>query len=272
MVAERVVGARAHDEIRRDEPRALVEQLVERVLPVRARLTPDDGARRVRRDATAVAIDALAVALHVELLKKRRQEIQVLVVRQDRVRLGAEEIRRTRRRAAPMTTGMFDSNGVVRKCSSASRGAGEQRLEAIEARDERDRQTDGRPQRVPTADPIPEREHVLGIDAEGASRLPGSWRSRRSGSSPPPRPSASRAASRARTRAFVIVSWVVNVFDATQKSVVSGDKCRTVSARCVPSTLETKCARRPACQYGRSASQTSAARDPSRRCRCSRCP
>ncbi len=41
----------------------------------------------------AVAIDALAVALHVELLQVGRQAVQILVVRQHRVRLGAEEVR-----------------------------------------------------------------------------------------------------------------------------------------------------------------------------------
>ena len=41
-------------------------------------------------------------------------------------------------------------------------------------------------------------------------------------------------------RALVSVSWVVKVLEATMKSVVSGRRCLTVSARCVPSTFETK--------------------------------
>mmetsp|Transcript_18755 Transcript_18755/g.44506 ORF Transcript_18755/g.44506 Transcript_18755/m.44506 type:complete len:209 (-) Transcript_18755:185-811(-) len=40
--------------------------------------------------------------------------------------------------------------------------------------------------------------------------------------------------------AFVIVSWVVNVLEATRKSVVSAGHCSSVSAMCEPSTFETK--------------------------------
>jgi hypothetical protein len=40
--------------------------------------------------------------------------------------------------------------------------------------------------------------------------------------------------------AFVSVSCVVNVFEATMKSVVAGSRRFTVSARCVPSTFDTK--------------------------------
>ncbi len=46
--------------------------------------------------------------------------------------------------------------------------------------------------------------------------------------------------------ALVIVSCVVNVFDATRNSVVSGETRFSVSAMCVPSTLETKCRSRSA--------------------------
>src|SRR5712691_6506138 len=67
-------------------------------------------------------------------------------------------------------------------------------------------------------------------------------------------PSRETSHSRAE-RAFISVSWVVNVFEATMKSVLAGSRCFTVSARCVPSTLETKCARNPSGQAQRIASQ-----------------
>ena len=51
---------------------------------------------------------------------------------------------------------------------------------------------------------------------------------------------AARNQSRA-DKAFVMVSWVVNVLDATKIKVVSGFTFFNVSAMCVPSTLETKC-------------------------------
>src|SRR6478609_9838488 len=41
--------------------------------------------------------------------------------------------------------------------------------------------------------------------------------------------------------AFVIVSCVVNVLEAMMNKVVSALRCFTVSTKCVPSTLETKC-------------------------------
>ena len=41
-------------------------------------------------------------------------------------------------------------------------------------------------------------------------------------------------------RALVIVSWVVNVLDATMNRVVSGLHASKACAKCVPSMLETK--------------------------------
>jgi len=54
---------------------------------------------------------------------------------------------------------------------------------------------------------------------------------------------SSRAAARNQSRAewaLAMVSRVVKVLEAMMKSVVSGDTCLSVSAKCVPSTLETK--------------------------------
>ena len=55
--------------------------------------------------------------------------------------------------------------------------------------------------------------------------------------SSPPNPSSSHARA---VRAFVIVSRVVNVFDATMKSVSAGSRASVASAKSVPSTFETK--------------------------------
>jgi hypothetical protein len=52
-------------------------------------------------------------------------------------------------------------------------------------------------------------------------------------------PRASRTHARA-VRAFVIVSTVVNVFEATTKSVSAGSRSRVASTKSVASTLETK--------------------------------
>jgi hypothetical protein len=70
--------------------RALVEQLVEGVLAVRAGLAPEHLAGLVVHRG-AVQPDRLAVALHGQLLQIGREPVQVLRVRQHRVRLRAEE-------------------------------------------------------------------------------------------------------------------------------------------------------------------------------------
>ena len=65
---ERVQRPGEADEVARDQPRALVDQLVEGVLAVGARLAPDDRAGVVV-DGLAREVDVLAVRLHVELLR-----------------------------------------------------------------------------------------------------------------------------------------------------------------------------------------------------------
>ena len=70
VVLERVGGVDEADEVGRDQPGALVDQLVERVLPVRAGLAPEDLAG-VGRDGRAVPAHGLAVRFHRELLQVR---------------------------------------------------------------------------------------------------------------------------------------------------------------------------------------------------------
>ena len=55
-VADRVVRRRGRDEVGRDELRALMHELVERVLPVRARRAPDDRLRAVRVSIRGVSV------------------------------------------------------------------------------------------------------------------------------------------------------------------------------------------------------------------------
>src|SRR5215472_14425644 len=64
------------DEVARDQFRALVNKLVERMLSVSARLAPDDWSGLHNR-ATAVQIDMLAVALHLQLLEVCRKAPQI---------------------------------------------------------------------------------------------------------------------------------------------------------------------------------------------------
>ena len=116
--------------------------------------------------------------------------------------------------------------------------------------DDGERQADARPDRVAAADPVPEAEHAVGLDAEGGDlvelgrhrgEMIGDRRLRR----------ARRRSRRARSAALVIVSWVVKVFEETMNSVRAGSSPRSVSAMSAPSTLETKCARRFGRREGR---------------------
>ena len=116
MPAKRIERLGERDEVARDEPRSLMNQLIERVLAVGSRLAPIDRAGIVV-DLVAIERDVLAVALHRQLLQIGRKSLQVLLVGQHRNRLGAEEIV-VPDGQQPMSTGRLRSNGAVRKCSS----------------------------------------------------------------------------------------------------------------------------------------------------------
>ena len=118
VLADGVVGLDGGEKIARHELRPLVQQLIEGVLAVGARLAPDHGAGLVVDDFP-VAGYALAVRLHVALLEVRGEAGQVLVVRQDGVGFGAEEVvvpdAQQRQRDRQIL-----SSGALRKCSSIS--------------------------------------------------------------------------------------------------------------------------------------------------------
>ena len=127
--------------------------------PVRPRRSPG-----LRVDGRPVELHGLAVALHGQLLQVSRESQQVLRVRKYGVRLGAEEVV-VPDTSSPISTGRFWSNGCVRRCSSISCMPA-----SISANRSRrlppSRQADGRVVRVAAPDPVPEAEHVLGVDAE----------------------------------------------------------------------------------------------------------
>src|SRR5690606_9523160 len=83
VVGQWVVRNRRGDEIARYHFGTLVDQLVERVLAVGARLAPDDWASLVIH-RVAVTVNVLAVGFHVALLEVGRKAVHVLVVRQNR--------------------------------------------------------------------------------------------------------------------------------------------------------------------------------------------
>ncbi len=111
----------------------------------------------------------------------------------------------------------------------------------LRADGEHRRQADRRIHRVAAADPVPEAEHVGGVDAELRHLLRRWSRRRRSAWRPPSRRRPGPASDQARAVwALVIVSSVVKVFEETMNSVSAGSRSRVASAKSVPSTLETK--------------------------------
>src|SRR5262249_59778318 len=79
------------NEVAWDKLRALVDELIEGVLPVGAWLTPDDGAGRDVYHF-AVTVNVLAVTLHVTLLKVSGETVHVLIIWQNSLRLSTKEI------------------------------------------------------------------------------------------------------------------------------------------------------------------------------------
>src|SRR5437667_7060346 len=63
MATERMEWFRESDEVARDQPGTLMYQLIERVLPIRSRLSPIDGTS-FASDRGPIQRDMLAVALH----------------------------------------------------------------------------------------------------------------------------------------------------------------------------------------------------------------
>src|SRR5918992_5874561 len=91
MPAKRVERLVESDEVAWNESRSLMNQLVERVLAVCAGLAPVDRPGVVG-DVVAINGDVFAIALHSQLLQIGWKSLQVLLVGQDRNRLGAEEV------------------------------------------------------------------------------------------------------------------------------------------------------------------------------------
>lgn len=91
MISQRVVADGRSDEVTRDHERALVDQLVKRMLAIGAGFTPDHRTR-VPTYWLSVAVNALPVALHIALLEIGGKTVHILVIGQDRLRLRSEEI------------------------------------------------------------------------------------------------------------------------------------------------------------------------------------
>src|SRR5208337_3177778 len=77
---ESIQWAPEGDEVTRNESRPLMDQLIEGVLAIGARLSPIDGAG-VAGNGRSIQPDVLAIALHRQLLQIGGESLQVLLVR-----------------------------------------------------------------------------------------------------------------------------------------------------------------------------------------------
>ncbi len=150
---------RRDDEINRHDARALMQHLEERVLPVRARLAPDDGGRR-HLHRLAVARHRLAVRLHVELLQIGGEAREALVVRDHRMGGIVPRV------AIPDSKKPHQDRQIVlqrrfREVPVDVVPAAQKREEVVAANGDGKRQSDGRPDRIAAAHPVPEAEHAI---------------------------------------------------------------------------------------------------------------
>ena len=91
--------------------------------------------------------------------------VHVLVVREERLGLRAVEV------VVPDTDegeddGQVLLEGRLGKVLVHLVRSEEELVKVVGADEEHDRESDRRPERVPSADPVPELEHVVGVDAE----------------------------------------------------------------------------------------------------------
>ena len=145
--------------------------------------------------------------------------MQILLVGQDGHGLRAEEIR------VPHAEQSHQHGQIAREGRRAEVlihlvKASEQLAEVLRPDGEHRRQADRRVHRVAPADPVPELEHVRGVDAELRAPPLHWWRRPRSGGRLPALSPSRPCSNHARAaRALVIVSSVVKVFEETMNSV-----------------------------------------------------
>ena len=270
MLAERVLALDGGDEVARDQLRALVDQLVEGVLAVGAGLAPDDRAGRVVDRACRRGRRACRCSPCRPAGSRRRSGAGTGRRAGSRSVWASEEVvvpDAEQRRASPAGSA---PSGAVRKCSSISWAPAEQLLEVVHADGERDRQADRRPQRVAAADPVPEPEHVGGVDAE-LRRPPPRW-SRRATKCFATAASSFALVQEPGARGLGVGHRLLRgegLGGDDEQRARPGSSRFSVSAMCVPSTLETKCTRRSRLAVGlQRLGHHHRARGRSRRCRC----
>lgn len=112
----------------------------------------------------------LSVRLHVSLLEVVGKLVHVLVVREEGVGLSAVKV------VVPDPEEGEEDGQVVLELGLEEVlvhlvRAGQELVKVVRTDEEHDREADGGPERVTAADPFPEGEHDVGVDAERLDRL-----------------------------------------------------------------------------------------------------
>ena len=164
MAAKGIESLTESDKVARNELGSLMNQLVEGMLAVGSRLAPVDRAGLIRNFGT-VEGNMFAIAFHYQLLQIGGESFQVLLIRQNRDGLCTEEI------IVPDAKKGHEHRQVAfeRSCAEVLVHlveAIEHSAEIIRADGKHRRKAYRRIHGVASADPIPEPEHVGGINTK----------------------------------------------------------------------------------------------------------
>jgi len=150
--------------VARNDLGSLVNQLVESVLTVGSRFSPNDGTS-LDIDGLAVAINVLSVGFHVSLLEVGGESVHVLIVRKNGHRFGVEKVVVPDSKHGQSQRQVFLSV-VLEKVLIDGVGSCVHFHPIVESNGKRNGGTNGTPQGVTSSDPVPESEHVGGVNSK----------------------------------------------------------------------------------------------------------
>mmetsp|Transcript_30247 Transcript_30247/g.63716 ORF Transcript_30247/g.63716 Transcript_30247/m.63716 type:complete len:581 (-) Transcript_30247:150-1892(-) len=159
-----VVSFDGSEEIAGDDLRPLVDELIKGVLSVRSGFAPNDRSG-LDVDLLSVFGDVLPVGFHVPLLEVGGEAMHVLIVREDGEGFGAVEVIVPNADEGQCEGEVLLGRGIQEVLIHGV-GSGVHFHPGVEPDGEGDGGSDGAPLGVPSADPVPEAEHVVGVDAE----------------------------------------------------------------------------------------------------------
>lgn len=164
MVAERLAWLDGGDELHGDHVGALMQKLEKGMLGVGSRFAPDHRPGRPA-DRLACQRHALAVRFHVELLNIGREPLQPLIVGDERDG-GPAHAAPPEEPDQPQKQGQIALRRRGQEMPVHRRRALEERPEPLRPDGDGQRQADRRPDRIASADPVPEAEDAALIDAK----------------------------------------------------------------------------------------------------------